>query len=185
MIPSNHRQAERLLIRFVRDGFWTIDSDGRIWRGDRRAEKRVQTGYLMVRRMVAGKRIVGLAHRLVWQDAHGDIPGGLVINHINGNKSDNRLCNLEVATYSDNAKHACAVLGTNPQQGHLNNAAKLSPSDVAEIRAARSRGERAVDIARRFGVRYQHVYRVCNGERWPHLKAPADLRIREFPVVSP
>lgn len=174
MIPSNHRLAERMLIQFVHSGEWRIDLDGRVWkcRELRRAERKLPSGYLMVRRMLNGKRIVGVAHRLVWQHFNGDIPEGLIINHKNGRKDDNRPCNLEVVTYGQNQSHAQKVLGVNPQQGHHNPSSKLTPEDVAEIRLARQRGERAVDVAARFGIRFQHVYRLWNGERWPHLATP-------------
>jgi hypothetical protein len=141
--PSNHRQAERMLIRLVRDGRWTIDEGGRIWkRSGSRAEKPLTSGYMMVRAMIGGKRVCGLAHRLVWQHFSGDIADGLVINHRNGKKYDNRPCNLEVVTYSENMKHARRVLGVASQKGQLNPASKLTPGDVAEIRAARQRGEK-------------------------------------------
>lgn len=184
MKPSNHRLAERTLIEMVRTGAWRIDANGAIWRrtksGERRAEKVLSSGYGMVRAMLGGRRVVGLAHRLVWQHLRGDIPEGLVVNHRNGRKDDNRLCNLEVVTYSENARHAHRVLGRCPQAGTNNPMARLTPLDVAEIRLARLRGDRAVEIAARFGIRYQHVYKLCSGERWGHLAAP-DLR--EFPAV--
>ena len=45
-------------------------------------------------------------HRLVATAFIGDIPDGFVINHINGIKDDNRVENLEICTYSHNAKEA-------------------------------------------------------------------------------
>lgn len=41
-------------------------------------------------------------HRLLWQAFVGDIPEGYVIDHINRNRSDNRLDNLRVATQGQN-----------------------------------------------------------------------------------
>jgi hypothetical protein len=35
------------------------------------------------------------AHRLVWERHYGPIPKGWIIHHINGDKCDNRLDNLE------------------------------------------------------------------------------------------
>ena len=37
-------------------------------------------------------------HRFVWECFHRLIPDGKVIDHINNNKEDNRLCNLQLIT---------------------------------------------------------------------------------------
>jgi hypothetical protein len=44
-----------------------------------------------------------LAHRIVWKMAHGEDPQ--VIDHINGDKLDNRICNLRSGTYQDNMRN--------------------------------------------------------------------------------
>lgn len=52
-----------------------------------------------------------LVHRLVWLAFNGDIPKGLEIDHIDQNKHNNRLDNLQLSTHSDNVKKA-RYLGT-------------------------------------------------------------------------
>lgn len=43
-----------------------------------------------------------LAHRIIWVLSHGEPPEGAVIDHINGNPSDNRLHNLRMTTPQGN-----------------------------------------------------------------------------------
>ncbi len=60
-----------------------------------------QDGYLHIS-TVAGSVLI---HRLVWQHAHGQIPDGLQIDHINGVRTDNRICNLRLVTNAQNSQN--------------------------------------------------------------------------------
>jgi len=42
------------------------------------------------------------AHRLAWIYVHGPIPDGMLIDHINGQRADNRIKNLRVVTHKGN-----------------------------------------------------------------------------------
>jgi hypothetical protein len=59
-------------------------------------------GYRIV--MISGQKYK--AHRIVWEMLNGKIPEGMVIDHINGIKSDNAPDNLRLATYSQNNANA-------------------------------------------------------------------------------
>ena len=59
--------------------------------------KRTGTRYVQ-----SGKK--GHEHRYVWEAAHGPIPPGYHIHHINGDKRDNRLENLTCLSASEHAK---------------------------------------------------------------------------------
>ena len=51
-------------------------------------------GYKLVSRL-------SVSH-IIWVAANGPVPYGMQIDHINGNKQDNRLCNLHLVTASEN-----------------------------------------------------------------------------------
>lgn len=55
---------------------------------------------LRVRLQGASRHV--LAHHVVWCLARGDIPVGFDVDHVNGDGADNRLCNLRLATRSQN-----------------------------------------------------------------------------------
>lgn len=59
-------------------------------------------GYHQTRLQVYNNGKSILTHRLVWLAFVGEIEEGMVINHINGDKSDNRLENLEKVSHQEN-----------------------------------------------------------------------------------
>ena len=54
----------------------------------------------------SNNRVYKTVHRLVMETWTGSVPEGLQVNHINGVKTDNRLCNLEWVTPSYNINHS-------------------------------------------------------------------------------
>ena len=75
----------------------------------------VSGGYLQVRLWVNYKVYNKLVHRLV-ANAYIDNPFGKeTVNHLDGNKQNNNVSNLEWATKSENQKHRYDVLG---KRGH-------------------------------------------------------------------
>lgn len=66
----------------------------------------VSDGYRAVTLYKNNKRKSILVHRLVANAFISNPYNKRTVNHINGIKSDNRLVNLEWATYSENTKHA-------------------------------------------------------------------------------
>lgn len=107
-----------------------------------------------------------LLHRLV---ALAFLPNPLnlsTVNHINGIKSDNRVENLEWASYSENNQHAFD-LGL--RKYNHETTAKLSSKDVISMRLEIIAGARTVDMAHKYGIDRRSVVDIKYGRTWKHL----------------
>jgi HNH endonuclease len=79
------------------------------WRKGKPAGCKDAWGYLQIRISVKGIKKDYKAHRLVWLYLSGEWPPE-EIDHINGDRSDNRLCNLRAATSSQNGMNSSTKL---------------------------------------------------------------------------
>lgn len=64
------------------------------------------TGYKQIKFRLNGKRYNRYVHRIMWETFVGAIPEGYEINHIDHDKSNNALSNLELVTHSLNLHKA-------------------------------------------------------------------------------
>ena len=107
---------------------------------------------------VNGSRTDG-AHRVSWKLHVGPIPSGMWVLH----KCDNPSCvnpeHLFLGTHKDNMVDCKEKGRTNG--GRYCGPRKLSLSDVSAIRELDIAGVERAEIARRFGIRYRHVWRIC------------------------
>lgn len=89
-----------------------------------------KTGYIAVSFDSKTRR---LAHQVVAEAFLGVPEYKQTVNHKNGNKIDNRIDNLEWATYKQNNAHARQT-GLNKQHGERANLAKYSDQFIAAVR---------------------------------------------------
>jgi hypothetical protein len=67
-------------------------------------------------RVIRINRVLYYAHRLIWIYHHGDIESGLEIDHVNGDKADNRIVNLRLASHAQNSRNVSKR--SNNSSGH-------------------------------------------------------------------
>lgn len=132
---------------------------------------RDSNGYVRIDRRYAGEPAVA-AHRVVWEAVHGPIPPGMVINHRNGVKDDNRIENLEVVTPQGNALHAFAA-GLRSNRGERHPGARLTDDAVRDIRRLASAGQTHDALSEQFGVSRRQVNDVVRGRSWSHVPVEA------------
>jgi len=126
------------------------------------------TGYKNVSLYKNGKRKYALVHRLVMQSFVGQCPEGNVVNHKDGNKTNNKLDNLEYITPSENVLHAFAI-GLRNNRGESQYLSKLTEDDVCEIRERLDK-ETQKSIADSFNVNKSTIGNIARGKTWGWLK---------------
>jgi hypothetical protein len=89
------------------------------------------------------------------------------VNHIDGNKKNNSLDNLEWVTQMENIRHS-AETGLH-HKGSRCKWAKLTESDVVDIRKRISRGNSLASIGRLYGVHPQTIYDIRTRNTWRHV----------------
>lgn len=68
-----------------------------------------KNGYLLVNLWKDSKQIHYLVHRLVYEAFHGKRPEGMEINHIDEDKSNNSIKNLNLMTHKENANWGTCI----------------------------------------------------------------------------
>jgi len=88
---------------------------------------------------------------------------------MNAVRDDNRLCNLETCTRSENMLHKFRVTGYQPIRGSQHGGARLSEEEVRTIRRMAAEGCRNVDIAGRYGLAQSHTHNIVSRKIWGWL----------------
>jgi len=125
-------------------------------------------GYLEVSVLFNKKRSKFSVHRLV---AIAFVPGfeqSLTVNHINGDKLDNRPENLEWVTLAENTRHQWKT-GLVDLRGENAPGHKLTQRQVIHIRKALRAGVSANSLAIIAGVNASTIYLIGKGKRWSSL----------------
>lgn len=155
--------------------------------------RNIHSGRILTPQIVKGYLVIGLwtgqrqrlvrLHRLLWRTFRGEIPEGLVVNHIDGCKTNNALENLEIVTVKENTHHAIR-LGLHPRgpkprpsltydyrRGAQHYDAKLTDELVRELRIADQKF--ALNYAatgKKLGVSGTTIMYAIRGQSWKHVR---------------
>ncbi len=95
------------------------------------------------------------------------------VNHIDGNKANNCVKNLEWCTRDENMKHAVKNLLTKTNKRHIsstgqnNSQAKLSPKDIFDIRSCKAMTN--LELANIYNVSVSNISSIRNRNSWKHI----------------
>lgn len=137
----------------------TTDSLGRVTfrRLKRRNLKTTKFGYQAVTLVKDGKSKTHFVHRLMFESFIKKVPEGLQINHIDGNKLNNCLGNLECVTPSENIRHSLDIGLRKPKSGHTFKKTMLNKEQKLEIVKSKLMKK---DLAKIYGVNLKTIYNI-------------------------
>jgi hypothetical protein len=94
------------------------------------------------------------------------------VNHIDGNKQNNNVSNLEYCTRIENIRHAWKNNLCSDRSGSRNNQSILTESQVLEIREHAKKHGRFYgnkELAEKYSVSRDLIQRIVNRRMWKHI----------------
>lgn len=151
------------------EGFYWISACGKLY--STRTNKILKyrknpDGYLCYVMCIRGHRIDKSLHRIVAESWISNQKNKPQINHIDGNKLNNSLSNLEWVTLQENNFHAVSILGKRRGNNHKNS--KITSEDVCKIREMDGSLK---SIGEKFGIGISQVFRIKRKETWAHIES--------------
>lgn len=150
---------------------YTINDNGEIFSdisGKMKTRNKGNTEYQIINFMTQeGKKKTYRVHRLVMM-AFKPIEDmdNLEVNHIDGDKKNNALSNLEWCSASENQKHAFQTGLQQPRKGERSNFSKLTQADIDKIFELRNLGWLQKDIASQIGCTRSNISYILNHKTW-------------------
>tara|TARA_R110000737_G_C14376353_1_gene449735 strand:+ start:168 stop:692 length:525 start_codon:yes stop_codon:yes gene_type:complete len=123
-------------------------------------------GYLQLGLTKNGKCKTCKVHRLVSETFIPNIEGKKEVNHLDGNKANNILSNLEWCTPSENVQHAYDTGLKVAPKGENNTNSKFNNQDILDIRASNDLHR---VIAERYNVTRPTISSIKSRKTWKHI----------------
>jgi len=154
--------------------YYRVSNLGQVW--SKRSNREIVGGvvgeggrYRQITFSVHGIESTKFAHNIVMEAFVGPPPENMEVNHIDGDKLNNRLDNLEYVTHSDNVLHAFK-LGLSNNQGENHPGNKLTKENVMEIRSLIHNSNLTLKaIGDMFNVTKYCIWDIKHKRSWNHI----------------
>lgn len=130
------------------------------------------------------KYVLRKVHRLVAQTYIDNPEHKREVNHLDGNKKNNCVDNLEWCTSKENKDHAWEN-GYYTSIGENHHAAYFTEELVRNICERIQEGYRNIDIADMYGIHRERVSDIRIGRRWKHISKDYNLSVKRQNRKSP
>lgn len=133
--------------------------------------KKDRLGYSRVKLSKNGISNLKYIHRII-AEAFIDNPKNKgEVNHIDGNKDNNKTSNLEWCSRSENVKHAFELKLHKTLKGELNNKSKLNKKDVNSIRRIYKESNiTQTELAKKYNVTSANIHSIVNFKTWKDVE---------------
>lgn len=146
---------------------YEVSNYGRVRRAKPLVCAKHPDGHIQVVLVKDGKHFTKKVHQLVAEAFIGPRLPGIVVNHKDFNRSNNRVCNLEYLTQKMNLEYSTKAGRMN--RGRNNGQAKLSEKDIKQIRHLHRVGYSQRKMSMMFPVSRSCISIIVNKKTWSHL----------------
>lgn len=147
---------------------YVITRDGRVFRRLKDGFKELSPatnddGYKTTVLYKGGQPTFKYIHQLVADTYHENPDDKPIVNHKDGDKTNDDIDNLEFADESENTQHAYRKGLAKGPKGEVNGKSKLTAAQVKAIKNSDQTGE---ELALKYGVSPAAISLIRSGKRW-------------------
>lgn len=116
-------------------------------------------------------------HRIVYALVHGECPEQLTVDHIDGNKSNNSIDNLQLLSRGDNSRKS--HIGRTYPQGDDVHSSKVTSEQVLLMYQMFQDYKTNEEVGKYFNLHERYISLVRHGRRWKELYNEYGVKFRE------
>ena len=176
-----NKETEKFFLNEIKENKIKITENGKVFNiknDNKEIGRSINHGYYSINYYNNNKPKRIYVHRLIYLYFYGEIDLNLRVNHKDGDKLNNHKDNLELATPSENTKHAHDnnLINKKSLTGVLSPSAKFNNKQIQEIKNLKENGIKTIEIAKIFNVNRITISKILNNKSYNLNTNYEDLR---------